>query len=305
GQILGVLGMARDITERHFAEEKQRELTKELAAKETFLRTLLQTLPDMVWLKDVNGVYLFCNQEVENFFGIKEADIIGKSDHDVLRKEVADAFAEIDRQVMAADGPNVEETWITYASDGHHALCEAIKTPMRDAGGQVLRVLGIAHDITERHLAAEKLRLALADLARSNEELEQFAYVASHDLQEPLRMVSSYTQLLAKRYRGRLDTDADEFIGFAVDGANRMQGLITDLLALSRVGTRGKKLELSECESALGQALTNLRGALEASGAVVTHDPLPALIIDKSQIVQLFQNLIGNAIKFHGEEPSH
>jgi len=305
GQILGVLGMARDITERHFAEEKQRELTKELAAKETFLRTLLQTLPDMVWLKDVNGVYLFCNQEVENFFGIKEADIIGKSDHDVLRKEVADAFAEIDRQVMAADGPNVEETWITYASDGHHALCEAIKTPMRDAGGQVLGVLGIAHDITERHLAAEKLRLALADLARSNEELEQFAYVASHDLQEPLRMVSSYTQLLAKRYRGRLDTDADEFIGFAVDGANRMQGLITDLLALSRVGTRGKKLELSECESALGQALTNLRGALEASGAVVTHDPLPALIIDKSQIVQLFQNLIGNAIKFHGEEPSH
>jgi PAS domain S-box-containing protein len=302
GQILGVLGMARDITERHKAAEIQRALTQELSAKEAFLRTLLQTIPDMIWLKDMNGVYLFCNSKVEDFLGVKEVDIIGKRDHDVLDQEVADAFVEVDRKVMAADGPNVEERWITFASDGHLALCEAIQTPMRDADGHVLGVLGIAHDITERHLAEIKLRLALADLARSNEELEQFAYVASHDLQEPLRMVSSYTQLLAKRYKGRLDTDADEFIGFAVDGANRMQVLITDLLALSRVGTRGKKLELSDCESALGQALINLRGTLEASGAVVTHDPLPVLRMDKSQIVQLFQNLIGNAIKFHGEE---
>ena len=305
GQVIGVLGIAHDITERHLAAEIQRDLTKELAAKEIFLRTLLQTLPDLIWLKDVNGVYLFCNPEVENFFGVKEADIIGKCDHDVLSKEVADAFVEIDRKVMAAEGPNVEETWITFASDGHRALCEAIKTPMRDAGGQVLGVLGIAHDITERYLAAEKLRLALADLARSNEELEQFAYVASHDLQEPLRMVSSYTQLLAKRYKGKLDADADEFIAYAVDGANRMQALITDLLALSRVGKQGKKIEPSDFTAALGQALTNLAAAIETSGAVVTHGPLPTLPADKMQIAQLFQNLIANAIKFHGEKPPH
>ncbi len=304
-QTLGVLGVARDITERHRAEEIQREMAKELAAKETFLRTLLQTLPDLIWLKDVNGVYLFCNPEVENFFGVKEADIIGKSDYDVLSKEVADAFAEVDRKVMATDVPNVEETWITYASDGHRALCEATKTPMRDADGQVLGVLGIAHDITERHLGAEKLRLALEDLARSNEELEQFAYVASHDLQEPLRMVSSYTQLLAKRYKGQLDAQADEFISFAVDGANRMQRLIADLLAYSRVGSRGNPLKPTDFAAALAQALTNLRATMEESGAVVTFDSLPVLKADPTQITQVFQNLIGNAIKFQKKKPPH
>jgi len=305
GQILGILGIARDVTERHRAEEIQRELTKELASKETFLRTLLQTIPDLIWMKDVNGFYLFCNPRAASFLGAKEADIIGKRDHDLVDKEVADFFGEVDRKVMASEGPSVDESWITFASDGHRILCEAIKSPMRDAEGKVIGVLGIAHDITERHLAADKLRLALADLARSNEELEQFAYVASHDLQEPLRMVSSYTQLLAKRYKGRLDTDADEFIAFAVDGANRMQRLITDLLAFSRVGTRGKKFELSDFTAALGQALTNLTAAIEASGAVVTKDPLPTLKADKSQIVQLFQNLIANGIKFHGEKAPH
>jgi len=143
----------------------------------------------------------------------------------------------------------------------------------------------------------------LGDLERSNKELEQFAYVASHDLQEPLRMVSSYTQLLARRYQGKLGADADEFIAYAVDGANRMQTLINDLLAYSRVGTRAKGLESTDCPAVLDQALANLKVAIEQGGAVVTHDPLPTVMADKLQLIQLFQNLIGNAIKFHVEEP--
>jgi PAS domain S-box-containing protein len=151
---------------------------------------------------------------------------------------------------------------------------------------------------------AERKR-AQADLERSNQELEQFAYVASHDLQEPLRMVSSYTQLLARRYKDQLDADADDFIAYAVDGANRMQCLINDLLAYSRVGTRGKPFESTDCNSVLGQARVNLNVAIEESNALVTNDELPTVMADEAQLVQLFQNLIGNAIKFRSEEPPH
>jgi len=159
------------------------------------------------------------------------------------------------------------------------------------------------HDITERKQAEQNTKLLLAELNRSNKELEQFAYVASHDLQEPLRTVASYTQLLARRYKGRLDADADKFIAFAVDGANRMQRLIKDLLAYSRVGTRGKEFAPTDCTTAFDQALTNLKMAIEESRAVVTRGPLPTVIADKLQIGQLLQNMIGNAIKYHGDEP--
>jgi light-regulated signal transduction histidine kinase (bacteriophytochrome) len=137
------------------------------------------------------------------------------------------------------------------------------------------------------------------ELGRSNRELELFAYVASHDLQEPLRMVHSYLQLLERRYKGQLDDDADEFIGFAVDGADRMQTLIMDLLTYSRVGTRGKPFEPTDLGDALEAALANLQVAIEESGARITHDQMPTLSVDATQITQLFQNLVGNAIKFH------
>ncbi|MBC8252865.1 MAG: HAMP domain-containing protein, partial [Ardenticatenia bacterium] len=158
-------------------------------------------------------------------------------------------------------------------------------------------------EIAERVRAEEMLKETMAELERSNQELEQFAYVASHDLQEPLRMVSSYTQLLARRYQGQLDADADDFIAYAVDGANRMQRLIQDLLAWSRVGTRGQPLEPTGCNSVLDEARAILSPGIEESNALVTNDDLPTVMADEAQLVQLFQNLIGNAIKFRGEEP--
>ncbi len=158
-------------------------------------------------------------------------------------------------------------------------------------------------ELDERRRTEAKLAQYAAGLRRSNAELEQFAYVASHDLQEPLRMVASFTQLLAKRYQGKLDKDADEFIGFAVDGANRMQMLINDLLALSRVGTRGKALEPTDCEAVLIQTLANLAAMMQETGAVVTHDSLPTVLADAVQMGQMFQNLLINALKFQGREP--
>lgn len=160
----------------------------------------------------------------------------------------------------------------------------------------------LAKEITGHKVAEEKLRGVVTDLERSNAELQQFAYVASHDLQEPLRMVASYTQLLARRYKGRLDADADEFIAFAVDGANRMQMLINDLLQYSRVGTRGKPFEPTDTKTVLDQTVSNLDVAIKESGAVLTHDTLPTVMADATQLTQVFQNLIGNAIKFRSKE---
>jgi PAS domain S-box-containing protein len=150
----------------------------------------------------------------------------------------------------------------------------------------------------------EQERHRREELARSNAELEQFAYVASHDLQEPLRMVTSYLQLLERKYKSKLDTKADEFITYAVDGARRMQTLINDLLSFSRVSTRGQPFGVVDCHTVLRQALANLKVAITETHAVITHDePLPQLIADSTQIVQVFQNLISNAIKFRSEQP--
>ena len=150
--------------------------------------------------------------------------------------------------------------------------------------------------------AKDKLEKTLSELKRSNDELQQFAYVASHDLQEPLRMVSSYVQLLERRYKGRLDPDADDFIAYAVDGANRMHKLINALLEYSRVGTKGREFSLVNSEDVLNTALKNLEIALKESGAEVTHDGLPQVTVDEVQFVQLFQNLISNAVKFRNKE---
>ena len=160
--------------------------------------------------------------------------------------------------------------------------------------------LQTAHNELERR--AQELERYAAELERSNQELQLFAYVASHDLQEPLRMVASYLQLLERRYKGELDSDADEFIAYAVDGASRMQTLLHDLLAYSRVGTRGKPFARTDSGEVLDQTLVNLKVAIEESGAEVHRDGLPVVMADATQLGQVFQNLVGNAIKFHGEE---
>jgi signal transduction histidine kinase len=161
--------------------------------------------------------------------------------------------------------------------------------------------LAAQNEQLQREIAAHEETQAA--LRRSNTELEQLAYVASHDMQEPLRMVASYLQLVAQRYRGQLDADADEFIGYAVDGAKRMQALINDLLAYSRVGTKARPFEATDCAKVLDTALANLRIAMKNSGAEVSHGPLPVLMGDPMQLTQLFQNLVGNALKFKRDDP--
>jgi signal transduction histidine kinase len=161
----------------------------------------------------------------------------------------------------------------------------------------------LAAEAQDHMHTARKLARRTEEMERSNKDLQQFAYVASHDLQEPLRMVSSYVQLLQRRYQGRLDADADDFIGFAVDGATRMQQLIQDLLSYSRVNTHGNPPSPTDVEAVLGQVITNLRLAIDESGARITHESLPIVEADSTQLNQLFQNLIANAVKFRGKLP--
>jgi light-regulated signal transduction histidine kinase (bacteriophytochrome) len=176
---------------------------------------------------------------------------------------------------------------------------------VHDRSGKLLYVLAQVHDMTEHKQAeqrlakaAEDLRDRATELERSNADLQQFAYVASHDLSEPLRMVSSYVQLLARRYRGRLDSDADEFIRFAVDGASRMQALIDGLLLYSRTGTLEYTHGPIDCSKVMASTLSTMDRRVKSTGAVITIDPLPTVTGDETQLGQLFQNLLSNALKF-------
>jgi light-regulated signal transduction histidine kinase (bacteriophytochrome) len=177
---------------------------------------------------------------------------------------------------------------------------DVVSVEMED--GQPVKLRGFMMDITERKRAEEVIERYAAKLKRSNEELEQFAYVISHDLREPARMVKSYLELLESRYQGQLDEKADMFINHAVDGAERMQEMINALLDLSRIGTRGEEPAPTDAEAVLKRTLNVLERAIEETEADVTHDPLPTVMADKAQLAQVFQNLVANAIKFRRED---
>ena len=297
GRVRGLIGAILDITEVKRAGEA-------LAHKTMLLEAHLQTTIGGILAVDSFGHAIFFNKRFSELWRIPQQILDEKNDAKMLEyvsTQLKDP-AEFSRRVAYLYEHKDEKCKdeIEFA-DGR--FVDRYSSPLVGAEGTYYGRIWYFYDITERKRAEEKLKLTLADLERSNKELEQFAYVASHDLQEPLRMVSSYTQLLARRYQGKLGADADEFIGYAVDGANRMQGLINDLLAYSRVGTRVKGFEPTDCTAVLDQALANLKAAIEKSGAVVTHHQLPTVMADNLQLVQLFQNLIGNAIKFYVEEP--
>jgi PAS domain S-box-containing protein len=295
----GVLVTAaiRDISVRKTAE-------KHLALMEGRYRGLLEAAPDAMVVVNQGGEIVLLNLQAEKQFGYRRDELVGQK----VKNIIPEGFAER----LIADGTRTTAEVLAQQigtgidvygrrKDGSDFPIEIMLSPLESAKG--ILVTATIRDITQRKKSEEYLVRTVGELKRSNDELQQFAYVASHDLQEPLRIVASYTQLLAKRYKGRLDSDADEFIGYAVDGSNRMQSLIQDLLAYSRAGANGKALREISSEQALNEALTNLRGSIEESGAVVTHDSLPVFMMDLTQLTQVFQNLVGNAIKYRSAEP--
>ncbi len=271
------------------------------------LAAMLEAAGASIWGLDLRGRCAFINAAACRMLGYTREECVGQDMHEKVHGRCADGsvFPREECTVLHAlqTGTGIRmDGHVVWRNDGTPLPVDLFAQPVV-INGQLKGLVVCAFDITKQRLAEENSRLTSADLERSNKELEQFAYVASHDLQEPLRMVSSYTQLLARRYQGQLDAAANEFIAYAVDGANRMQRLINDLLAYSRVGARAKGLVPTDCTAVLDQAVANLKGAIEKSGAAVTQDRLPTVTVDNLQLLQLFQNLIDNAIKFHVEKP--
>jgi signal transduction histidine kinase/serine/threonine protein kinase len=324
----GAVGIFRDVSRlRALAPEEAKHLA------------LWDDLRLNVFRKDLEGRYTFANSVFCATVGRPLPEVLGRTNVDFFRQQEAENYRRNDLQVITSRrvvGGVEEHRSADCApvcrcrspgpvSDGQPELPAEVASPVDDmryvqwllapvydSGGQVVGTQGIFWNITaqrqaERKLAAlaEELRHANAELARSNADLEQFAYAASHDLQEPLRMVAQFTELLQNRYQGRLDADADDFIGFAVDGAKRMQILINDLLTYSRVNQRGKPPVATDCGDVWQRAVANLEAAIRESEAVVTWSNLPVVWGDRVQLVMLFQNLIHNAIKFRSTEPPH
>jgi PAS domain S-box-containing protein len=287
-----VTAAIRDITRRKEAEGF-------LAQCEDRYRGLLEAAPDAMVVVNQRGGIVLLNLQAEKEFGYHRDELIGQKVTNIIpegfaERLIADDLRSEEDALAQQIGGGIELTG--RRKDGSEFPIEIMLSPLESAEG--ILVTAAVRDITTRKTAEAHLLEKMEELNRSNVELGEFASFASHDLQEPLRMVASYTQLLSRRYKGKLDPQADEFIAFAVDGATRMQQLIEDLLLYSRVGTKGNELRGTSSEAALQDALLNLRGAIEESGAVVAHGPLPSVMADERQQIQLFQNLVGNAIKY-------
>ncbi|MEP6494915.1 MAG: PAS domain S-box protein [bacterium] len=293
-----VTAAIRDISVRKNA-------ARNLAQAERRYRGLLEAAPDAMVVVNQKGEIVLLNVQAEKQFGYRRDELLGQQVRNIIPQGFAERLiADASRSAEDARGQHIGAGLALTGrrKTGSEFPIEIMLSPLESEDG--ILVTAAIRDITlrkkaEAHLEAEaRLLQKMDELNRSNDELQQFAYIASHDLQEPLRMVASYTQLLSRRYKGKLDADADEFIAFAVDGANRMQRLIQDLLTYSRVGIERDVLRDTSSEAALQQALRNLAGAIQDSGALVTHSPMPTVVADEGQLIQLFQNLVGNGIKY-------
>jgi len=274
-----------------------------LARDARFLDSIVDELPAVIFVKDaVHLRYVRVNKAAEALFGHTRQQLLGRGDHDFFPREEADFFTGKDRVVLAGTKPvDIPEEPI-HTPAGLRWL-HTQKIPIFDGRGRPEYLLGISVDITEKKLAIEALRQASAELARSNRELEQFAFSASHDLQEPLRTVRNFAALLSRKYKGTLDGEADEYLGYITDGASRMQKLIAGLLAWARVGSQGLPFVPADCNALLRTTLFDLQLSIQETSAQVEVGPMPTVHGDPSQLGQLFTNLVSNALKFRGIAP--
>ena len=273
-----------DISERKRAEAAHEQLA-----------AIVEFSDDAIIGKTIDGVITSWNFGAERLFGYTADAAIGRNIAMIIPERCMEAELSLREQIRESHSVSHFET-VRKRKDGTEIEVSVTLSPIRSTLGEIIGASSIARDITE-------IKRRDAELKRSNAELEQFAYVASHDLQEPLRMVANYTELLAQRYQGKLDEKADKYIHYASDGARRMQRLVADLLAYSRVGSQGRPLVKVRSSDVLQGVLESIDRSIHESGASIEFGPLPDVLADEVQLRQLFQNLIGNAIKFRSDAP--
>ena len=288
-----IVSVVRDLSERAQAQA-------DLQRSEEEYRQLFESLQDVFYRTDTEGRVLRVSPSVEAVFGYKPEEVEGEdlaqtfyfdpSERPVFLKHLQREGQVRDHRTRCKNRAG-DEVWVS--TNARH---------YRDHEGNALGVEGITRDITNQVKAEQQLARTMETLKRSNRDLEQFAYVASHDLQEPLRMISGFVQLLDKNFRGKMDDTADEYLDFIVESTQRMQQQIQDLLTYSRVGREGRTFRTVHCDRVLDRVVDNLRLAIKESKAKITRAPLPKVFADESQILMLFQNIIYNAIKYRGEK---
>lgn len=300
GSRKGTVVVFREITREELAQQELQRLRR-------LSQLILTWAGEGIFGIDTEGRITFANPAAAVMLGYAAEELVGEHAHSLIQHTRADGRPHPVSQSFIHAAFEDDDVYhlsdeLFWRSDGESFPVEYTSTPLREDGKLVGAVV-VFKDITERKLAEKDLRETMQELERSNRELEQFAYVVSHDLQEPLRMVRSYIDLLQQRYAKQLDDDAADFMQFAGEGGRRMQRMIEDLLSYSRVGSRGGELVPVDLNDAVSEVLANLKTSLEASDGAVSIEELPTVMADRSQMVQLFQNLIGNAVKFRGEDP--
>ncbi|MDX2045133.1 MAG: ATP-binding protein, partial [Chitinophagaceae bacterium] len=293
GLPLKIAGTHTDITERKNAEA-------ELSKIQTLFRLFMDHIPAMAWIVNQKSRFQFANRLYLDTFSEANTPLTGKNFTELFPEEIAIQFTKKNDAVFATQKV-LETIEPSIKKDGSNITLKVFRFPLKISETETL-LGGIAIDVSGHIKTEETLRVLNEQLTVSNKELEQFAYVASHDLKEPLRMVSSFMQLLEKKYRQQLDDTAKQYIDFAVDGSERMKTLINDLLVFSRIGTEKKFDEKVDLNEVLAEAKLNLMGVINESSAEIAAPLLPCIKGNKTQMVQLFQNLLGNAIKYRGEK---
>jgi len=291
-----IIGIVTDISQRKQAEEALRQ-------SEEKYRSLVNNLNIGIYRSTglVSGRFLEANPAMAEMFGYDSIEKFKNVAVSMFYQDPEDRKRFTEK--IKKEGLVKNEELRLQKKDGAPIWASCTARVQHNANGEIKWIDGVIEDITGRKQAEEELKQTMAGLARSNKELEQFAYMVSHDLKQPLTTVLNLIELLKLRYQDKLDTKANNFITSALNEADRMHNMIEDILALSRVGTRGKPFEPVDCEDMLARILVHLKMRIKESGAIITHDPLPTVMADEAQLVRLFQNLLGNALKFRGEEP--
>jgi PAS domain S-box-containing protein len=282
---------------------QRKRIEQVLQFERTFLRNVIDTTPSMIFVKDWNGRFVLVKESLARAYGTTIDDIVGKSDADFnANPEEVSHFLHDDREVMSGRKKMwIREEPVTHA-DGETRWYSTIKAPLIDAVGTCNKVLGVAADITERRHAQEDLQQLADELKRSNQDLEQFAAIASHDLRGPLRVVGGFAKVLREKFAEKLGEDGGTFLAVIEDSTERMSRLIDELLAYSCLGTHGKKPQRTDAGQILQTAIKDQEFCIADSGAIITCDHLPALWADETQLSQLFTNLLGNALKFRKKD---